>query len=102
MIANGLNLKSFIAATPYLTILATFAWMVPLPLQLVILPQVLMMGISGHVRISLMRPNCMKLVPMIVNGWKCIRQIVALLHPRIRAAFSQIVPLPAIIMSQDM
>jgi hypothetical protein len=44
----------------------------------------------------------MKLVPMIVNGWKCIRQIVALLHPRIRAAFSQIVPLPAIIMSQDM
>ena len=75
---------------------------VPLPLQLAILPQVLMMGISGHVRISLMRPNCMKLVPMIVNGWKCIRQIVALLHPRIRAAFSQIVPLPAIIMSQDM
>jgi len=27
-----------------------------------------MMGISGHVRISLMKPNCMKQVPMIADG----------------------------------
>ena len=31
MIVDGLNLKSFLAATPYLTIRATFAPMAPLP-----------------------------------------------------------------------
>jgi hypothetical protein len=50
---------------PELTICASFAWMA---LQLMILPHMPRTGIQGHVRISLMRPNCMKQVLMIADG----------------------------------
>jgi hypothetical protein len=59
-------------------------------------------GDSGHVRISLRRPSCMELVPRIAHFLKSRRFFVATTNLRICALFARTVPLPAMIMSQNM
>jgi hypothetical protein len=71
-------------------------------LMLLFMPHTLMMGIPGHARISLMRPSCMKQVPMNADIQSFTSFIAATLHPRNRASFARMAPLPATITFQNM
>jgi hypothetical protein len=71
-------------------------------LQLMILPHMPRTGIQGHVRISLMRPNCTKQVLMIADGLKSKSFLAATPYLTILATFAQMVPLLEMIMSQNM
>jgi hypothetical protein len=64
MIADGLNLMSFNAATPYLKIRASFARTVPL-LEMIMSQNI--ERILQHVQISLGMPQISKLGPMRVD-----------------------------------